>query len=96
MLYFMLKKRGHFHIEPDLFLRIGKIALSAIAMGGVLFYLKEYGADYYGGNTIERILSISLLCGAGAMSYFIIALFTGAIDRDKINLIRGRKTVNKE
>ena len=33
MLYALLHRRGHFHLEPSLLLRIARIALSAAAMG---------------------------------------------------------------
>jgi peptidoglycan biosynthesis protein MviN/MurJ (putative lipid II flippase) len=39
MLYAMLHRRGHFTIEPDLLGRIGRILLSAAAMGGVIWFL---------------------------------------------------------
>ena len=88
MLYFMLAKRGHYHIEPDLLFRISRIILSAAAMGVALYYLAPYGAEYYGGGIIERALSIAILCGSGAAVYFILALLTGAIDRSKIAMLR--------
>ena len=88
MLYFMLAKRGHYHIEPDLLFRISRIILSAAAMGVALYYLAPCGEEYYGGSIIERALSITTLCGAGAAAYFILAWLTGAIDRSKIAMLR--------
>lgn len=96
MLYAMLKLRGHFEIEPDLLFRIGRIILSATVMGAALYFFVPYGQQYYSGNALEASLSIGLLCGIGAISYFTIAWFTGAIDRSKIATIRGRKLANKE
>ncbi len=90
LLYFILKKRGHFYIESDLFTRIIRIIISAIAMGFMLYYFRDYGIDYYSGSIFERFLSIGLLVGTGAIVYFIMAWFTGAIDRTKINILRGR------
>lgn len=96
MLYIMLKSRGHFALEADLIFRIGRIFLSAIAMGAALYFLVPYGMPYYSGNSIEAILSITILCAGGAISYFVIAWFTGAIDRSKIATLRGRKPADKE
>ena len=90
LLYFILKKRGHFYIENDLFERIIRIFVSAIAMGAILYLLKGYGINYYNGTILERFVSITLLAGAGAIIYFIMAWFTGAIDRTKVNILRGR------
>ena len=88
MLYGLLHKRGHYRLESDLIFRISRIALSAAAMGALLYFVKPYGADYYGGNVIERVVSVALLCGAGAIVYFGLAWMTGAIDRSKIAMLR--------
>lgn len=90
LLYFILQKRGHFYIESDLFSRIIRIFISAIAMGAMLYILKDYGTEYYNGSMLERFLSIGLLVGSGGIVYAIMAWFTGAIDRSKINILRGR------
>ncbi len=95
LLYVILKRRGHFHIEAGLFIRISKILLSAIAMGVAITLLSDYGNEYYDASIIERILSIGLLVGIGALVYFILAFVTGAIDRSKIDIIRGRKAAPK-
>ncbi len=96
MLYALLYMRGHFHLEPDLIFRLSRILLSAAAMGAVIYFARPYGAEYYGGNIWERIASIALLCGAGAAVYFALAWVTGAIDRDKINMLRRRKAVEAD
>ncbi|MEE9434626.1 MAG: murein biosynthesis integral membrane protein MurJ [Sphingorhabdus sp.] len=88
LLYFMLQKRGHYHIEPDLLFRISRIILSAAAMGAALYFLAPYGDAYYGGSIIERVFSIAILCGAGGGAYFVLAWLTGAIDRSKIAMLR--------
>ncbi len=87
MLYVLLHRRGHFHIESDLLLRIGRIVLSAVAMGGVIVALSPSLQGYYGGGVGERVLSIGLLVGAGAIVYFGLAWLTGAIDRSKIAML---------
>ncbi len=90
MLYFMLKKRGHFAVEPDLLFRISRIILSAGLMGAVLYVIEPYGAAYYSGNAGERAVSIAILCGCGGGVYFGLAWVTGAIDRSKIAMLRRR------
>ncbi len=90
MLYFMLKKRGHFAVEPDLLFRISRIILSAALMGAVLYAIEPYGAAYYSGNAGERAVSIAILCGCGGAVYFALAWVTGAIDRSKIAMLRRR------
>jgi putative peptidoglycan lipid II flippase len=91
MLYTMLQRRGHFHVEPDLLIRIGRIAFSALAMGAVIYFLLPYGSDYYGAGALARVISIMTLAGAGAIVYFGLAWMTGAIDKSKIQML-GRST----
>ncbi len=95
MLYFMLHTRGHFTVEPDLLLRIGRIIFSAAAMGAVIYFAAPYGEAYYGGGAFERAGSIALLCGIGAIVYFALAWMTGAIDRNKIDMLRRKKAVEQ-
>lgn len=91
MLYILLKKRGHFSVAPDLIFRIGRIILSAAAMGAALYLIEPYGRAYYGGGGAQRALSIAILCGSGAVVYFGLAWITGAIDRNKIAMLRRKQ-----
>lgn len=91
MLYIILKKRGHFYVEPDLLFRIGRIMFSAAAMGLTLYFLKPFGDAYYGGRAFERVVSIMSLVTSGAIVYFGLAWFTGAIDRSKLDMLRRKK-----
>lgn len=92
MLYVLLHRRGHFRIEADLLLRIGRIVLSAAAMGATIFYLAPAGADWFGGRVLQRVAAVAALVGLGAIVYFGLAWLTGAIDRSKIALLT-RKAV---
>ncbi|HMU21789.1 MAG TPA: lipid II flippase MurJ, partial [Sphingorhabdus sp.] len=94
MLYTILHRRGQFTIEPDLLVRIGRILLSATAMGGVIWFLAPYGDTYYGAGVIARISSILALVGAGAIVYFGLAWVTGAIDRSKITMLTRKQAAN--
>lgn len=91
MLYWVLHRRGQFTVEPDLFARIGRIVLSAAAMGAAMWYLVPIGGELYRGGALERVGSITLLVLAGAFVYFSLAWLTGAIDRSKIAML-SRKT----
>ena len=90
MLYWVLHRRGQFTVEPDLFVRIGRIVLSAAAMGAAMWFLSPLGADHYRGGALERVASIALLVLAGAVVYFGLAWLTGAIDRTKIGMLTRR------
>jgi putative peptidoglycan lipid II flippase len=91
MLYVVLHRRGHFHLEADLIGRIARILLSAAAMGAVIHLLAPYGADWFRGGVFERVGSVTGLVATGAVVYFGLAWLTGAIDRSKIGLL-SRKT----
>jgi putative peptidoglycan lipid II flippase len=91
MLYVVLHRRGHFHLEADLIGRIARILLSAAAMGAVIHLLAPYGADWFRGGVFERVGSVTGLVATGAVVYFGLAWLTGAIDRSKIGLLT-RKT----
>jgi len=92
LLYIMLHYRGHYHLEGDLIFRMLRIAISAAAMGAAIHFLKPFGDAYYGGNAIERVVSIAILVGAGGIAYFMLAIATGAIDNKKIKMLMGRNT----
>jgi putative peptidoglycan lipid II flippase len=92
MLYTVLQRRGHFAIEPDLLVRIGRIALSAAAMGAAIWFLTPYGSAYYGAGALARVGAIVALVGTGAIVYFTLAWFTGAIDRSKIAMLTRKQT----
>lgn len=96
LLYSVLHRRGHFTIEPDLLGRIGRIMISAAAMGAVIWLLAPYGAAYYGAGAAARVGSIVALVGAGAIVYFGLAWLTGAIDRSKITMLTRKQNPKAE
>ncbi len=87
MLYSVLHRRGHFHVEADLLARIARIVLSAAAMGATIHFLAPYGTGWFDGGVGARVLSVITLVGTGALVYFGLAWLTGAIDRSKIDLL---------
>jgi putative peptidoglycan lipid II flippase len=91
MLYAVLHRRGHFHIEADLLTRITRIILSAAAMGATIYLLAPYGNAYYGAGALARVGAIVALVGVGAVVYFGLAWVTGAIDRSKIDMLTRRQ-----
>ena len=95
MLYVLLHRRGHFHLERDLLGRIARIAISAAAMGAAIYALSPALHGWFGGNLGERVMSVSVLVGTGAFVYFALAWLTGAIDRSKIAMLT-RKTAPQE
>ncbi len=95
MLYTMLHRRGHFHLEISLLLRIIRITISAAGMAIVLIYAAPIGEGLYDGTIWQRIGSITALVSAGGLVYAVLAWVTGAVDRDKIALLTKKKAADE-
>jgi putative peptidoglycan lipid II flippase len=93
MLYALLHRRGHFHLERQLLLRIGRIVVSAAAMGLAILALASHWRQFFAGGVFDRVWSVALLVGAGAAVYFSLAWLTGAIDRGKIAMLTRKPVV---
>ena len=94
MLYFMLHRRGHFHLELSLLFRIARIIFSAAGMAAVLIYAAPIGEGLYGGNLWERVGSITALVSTGGLVYAVLAWITGAVDRNKIAMLTRKKVAD--
>jgi len=64
-------------------------------MAGLLIFAMPYGQEYYGGPIAARVLSVLALVGAGGLTYAVLAWVTGAVDREKINLLIRKKTAQQ-
>lgn len=91
MLYAVLQRRGHFHVEADLLSRIGRIFVSAAAMGAAIYVITPFGSAYYAAGALMRVGSILALVSVGGVVYFGLAWITGAIDRSKIEMLTRRQ-----
>jgi putative peptidoglycan lipid II flippase len=94
-LYTILQMRGWFHFTWKLAGRIARQIVATIAMGAVLWLLMPLMADRYGGNVIERVWSLAVLCGAGMIVFFAVAWAIGALDKDLIAQLRRRRPAKK-
>jgi putative peptidoglycan lipid II flippase len=94
-LYTILQKRGWFHLTWKLTGRIARQIVATVAMGGALWLLMPLMADRYGGNVIERVWSLAVLCGTGMIVFFAVAWVIGALDKDLIAQLRRRRPAPK-
>jgi putative peptidoglycan lipid II flippase len=92
-LYVILHRRGHFHVDRALASRLARQLLAALAMAGVLFLLRQPLAGLFFGSTLERLVGVGTLVGAGVTVYFILAWAIGGMNRDDfLDLLkRGRR-----
>ncbi|MFO1240481.1 MAG: murein biosynthesis integral membrane protein MurJ [Sphingomonadaceae bacterium] len=96
MLYVILRKRGHFHIEPWLWGRIGRQLFAAAVMAGLLFFLRDQFAEWFAGSTGRRILAVGAIVSAGGAAYLVTAFLTGGMDREAAMILLRRKKVSAE
>ena len=91
MLYFILRRRGHFRIESWLWSRIVRQLLAGGVMVAALYGVRELLADFFSGSPIERLIAVGAVCGVGVVVYFGTALIVGGMDRQGLALILRRK-----
>lgn len=94
MLYVTLVRRGHFHGDARLKRRAPRLALAALAMGGVLWFGQDLIAPYTHGTWLVRGLALAALVSTGGLVYGIGSIVSGAFTRDDLDLLRRRRARN--
>ncbi|MDJ0275618.1 murein biosynthesis integral membrane protein MurJ [Sphingomonas sp. 2R-10] len=78
MLYWTLRRRGHFALDRQLTHRLPRFAVAALLMGGALFFADTLVAPWTTGAVVTRVIGMVALVGAGAIVYGLACLATGA------------------
>ncbi len=78
MLYWALRKRGHFRADAQLKRRIPRLAVAAVIMGAVVFAFDRLLDPWLNGRLIERYAALAVLVGSGVTLYGIACFATGA------------------
>jgi putative peptidoglycan lipid II flippase len=91
MLYYTLQKRGHFVADARLKRRAPRLALAALAMGGVLWAAQGYLMPYVHGTWLVRLAALSLLVSSGALVYGLATIVLGAFSRDDLQFLRRKR-----
>lgn len=94
-LYFVLARRGHFHFERWLVLRLAKQLLAASAMGGAIILVQSRFGGFFAGSAGERLVATGALVASGAIAYFAIAWTIGAMDKEDLLILLRRKKVKE-
>lgn len=94
MLYRTLVKRGHFAADARLKRRVWRLALAALAMGGVLWLGQGLVMPYVHGTWTIRIVAMAALVTAGAVVYGLATVILGAFSRDDLKLLLRRRRTN--
>ena len=79
LLYRTLAKRGEFVADAQLRRRAPRLALAALLMGGVMWFLDVVFEPYVVGTSVERWGALVLLVGAGGLVYAAATVVTGAV-----------------
>ena len=96
MLYIILVRRGHFHIQDWLWGRIARQLVAAVAMAAVLFFLREQFSTWFASSTGKRILAVGTIVAAGGCVYLLTAFLNGGMDRDAAMILLRRKKVSAD
>lgn len=91
MLYWTLRKRGHFVTDARLRRRLPRLLLAAILMGLVLWQVGPLVNPYLTGSLIRRALGLTALVSAGGAVYAIACFVTGAYRLSDIKALLGRR-----
>ncbi len=78
MLYWTLRRRGHFAFDAQLARRLPRFAVAAALMGAALFFAHRLVEPWTVGDVMTRVAGMVALVGAGAAVYAIACLATGA------------------
>ncbi|WP_408591735.1 murein biosynthesis integral membrane protein MurJ [Novosphingobium sp.] len=93
LLYATLVKRGHFVADAQLRRRAPRLALAALAMGGVLWLTQGVLTPYVHGSWPVRFAALVALVSAGMVVYGLATVLLGAFSQDDLRLlVRRRRT----
>ncbi len=85
-------RRGDFRPDALTLRRTALLIFSGIAMGVVVWFARDPVIAAIGDTLFtQRVLGVALLIGLGAMTYFAIALGSGAIDRVLVKRLLRRR-----
>lgn len=84
ILYIILRRRGHFHVDETLRRVIPRVVLAGMVMAGTLWLLVPVALPYADGGLFSRLLAITILVGAGGLVYFGAGFVLQAYDPHQI------------
>jgi putative peptidoglycan lipid II flippase len=94
LLYRSLRARGDFVPDAQLVRRGWRLALAAIAMGGVLFLLEDLLTPYTSGDWMIRTAAMIVLVASGCLVYAVACIVLGAIRLRDLRALVRRKSAS--
>ncbi len=95
-LWFFLKKRNQFSIDHRLQIRLPKIVMASIIMGGIVWLVLNYVGPHITGQSLKSILYLALLIVLGTVSYGFFAQITGASSVGELKSLLRRGSTGKQ
>jgi putative peptidoglycan lipid II flippase len=95
-LYGVLVARRHYRVPGTLVLRIARQLVAAAAMGAALWFARDLLAAYYAAGILARLFALTVLVGSAGLVYFGVAYAIGAIDRERLALLRRKPAATPE
>lgn len=74
LLYWTLHRRDQLRLDARLKAKALRTLLAGAAMGGALWFMNPLADPWMAGDTMQRVLALGALCGAGALVYGVAAL----------------------
>ncbi len=90
-LFVVLARRSYYRLPGALLLRIARQLVAAAAMGAALWFARDLLAGYYAAGLFERLFALGVLVASAAIVYFGVAFGIGAVDRERMALLRRKR-----
>lgn len=90
-LFAVLAQRGYYRLPGALLLRLARQLVAAAAMGAALWFARDMLADFYAAGLLARLFALGVLVASAAIVYFGVAYVIGAVDRDRLALLRRKR-----
>ena len=91
-LFVVLAARGHYRVPGALLLRLARQLVAAAALGAALWFARDLLAPYYAAGIFARLFALLALVASAALVYFGVAYAIGAVDRERLALLRRRRS----
>lgn len=77
MLYFYLRRQGHYHPQPGWLRYLSKLTAATVAMGILLLLLVPQPGAWFEWGLAQRAAQLAIWVTAGALSYFVVLYLLG-------------------
>lgn len=91
LLYWTLHRRGQLQLDARLRTKALRTILAGAAMGAALWLMNPLADPWMAGDTLQRVIALGALCGAGALVYGLAALLFRAYSLGELKAALTRK-----